>query len=232
MRDMGEKDIEMKFDITPDLLKKIAGGSVNSKVVEGLSKYLPQILEEYDINTKLRVAHFLAQIAHESDHFRTLEEYASGSSYEGRRDLGNTKRGDGRKYKGRGPIQITGRFNYIKYGKLLGIDLESDPEQAATPEIGSEIAAAFWSENNLNEWADKDDVRRITRRINGGYNGLESRMEMLERAKKYLVPANDLPSRPVKKEESPLPSKPVEKEPVVKQTPPLPIFVQKDLNEQ
>lgn len=176
----------MGLIITPDLLRKVAGAPVNKTVVEGLAKYLPAEMEKAGITTKLRIAHFLAQLGHESDHFRTMREYASGAAYEGRRDLGNTRKGDGKRYRGRGPIQITGRYNYEKYGKKLGIDLVNKPELAETPEIGVKIAVQYWSDNGLNALADKDNIRGITKRINGGYNGLNSRIAMLENAKRAV----------------------------------------------
>lgn len=172
--------------ITPELLRKVAGAPVNKNVVEGLSKYLPLEMEKAGITTKLRIAHFLAQICHESDHFRTTREYASGAAYEGRRDLGNVRRGDGKRFRGRGVIQITGRYNYEKYGKKLGIDLVNHPELAETPEISVKTAIAYWMDHNLNVYADKDDLRAITKRINGGYNGLSSRLAMLENAKRAI----------------------------------------------
>lgn len=174
------------YNITPELLREIAGAPVNRKVVDGLVANLPEALEKYKINTELRLAHFLAQLAHESDHFRTFEEYASGAGYEGRRDLGNTVRGDGRKYKGRGPIQITGRYNYRKYGDKLGVDLINNPELAATARIGTLIAGQYWFDHGLNALADDDNGKLITRKINGGYNGLKDRLEKIERAKKAL----------------------------------------------
>lgn len=176
----------MEYQISPKLLREIAGYPVSKTIVEHLSNYLPAIMDEYGITTKLRIAHFLAQIAHESDHFRTLTEYASGQAYEGRRDLGNIYRGDGRRYRGRGVIQLTGRFNYRKYGKLLGLDLENNPEMAADPEVSLRTAAEFWKQNNLNKLADADNVRAITKRINGGYNGLNDRTNKLIRAKRFL----------------------------------------------
>jgi putative chitinase len=176
----------MNYEITPALLREIAGYPVSKRVVEHLSKYLPAVMDDYGINTKLRIAHFLAQIAHESDHFRTLTEYASGAAYEGRKDLGNVYRGDGRRYRGRGVIQLTGRYNYRKYGKLLGLDLENNPELAADPEVSLRTAAEYWKQNNLNALADRDDGKGITRRINGGYNGLKDRMNKLARAKRFL----------------------------------------------
>ena len=176
----------MGLVISPELLRKVAGAPVNQKVAEGLAKYLPKEMDKAGINTKLRIAHFLAQLGHESDHFRTLREYASGAEYEGRRDLGNVKAGDGKRYRGRGPIQITGRANYEKYGKKLGIDLVKKPELAETPEVGVKIAILYWSDHGLNALADKDDIRGITKRINGGYNGLNSRIAMLENAKRAI----------------------------------------------
>ena len=174
--------------ISPNLLRKVAGAPVNKDVVDGLSKYLPAEMEKAGITTKLRIAHFLAQIGHESDHFRTTREYASGNEYEGRRDLGNTHRGDGKKYKGRGVLQITGRANYEKYGRKLGIDLVSKPELAETPDIGVKTAILYWNDHGLNVYADKDDIKTITHKINGGYNGLNSRIAMLENAKRVLKP--------------------------------------------
>ena len=178
----------MSFEITPQMLRQVAGAPVNKKVAEGLAAALNAQMEKAGINTKLRVAHFLAQLGHESDHFRTLREYASGAEYEGRHDLGNIRAGDGKRFRGRGPIQITGRANYEKYGRKLGIDLVSKPELAETPDIGVKTAILYWNDHGLNVYADKDDVRTITKRINGGYNGLNSRIAMLENAKRVLKP--------------------------------------------
>ena len=174
------------INITSDTLKEIAGSPGNQRVRDGLAKYLPDVMEQFQIDTPLRAAHFLAQLGHESDHFRTLQEYASGKEYEGRKDLGNIYRGDGPRFKGRGPIQITGRFNYRKYGQLLGIPLEANPEQAALPDVGTKIAGEYWNLNHLNALADADDLIHITKKINGGLNGIDSRRAMLDRAKKVL----------------------------------------------
>lgn len=155
-----------------------------------LRHYLPFLqgaMLEFDVNNPPRRAAFLAQIAHESSEFRYMEEIASGAAYEGRKDLGNTQKGDGIRYKGRGPIQVTGRSNYTRYGQLLGIDLVAHPELAATPQVGFRIAAAFWHGNKLNEYADKPgNFKLITKIINGGYNGLEDRLKYHTRAKKVL----------------------------------------------
>ncbi|EFF82090.1 glycoside hydrolase family 19 protein [Acinetobacter haemolyticus] len=131
------------------------------------------------LENEQRLAHFIAQLAHESGNFRYMEEIASGAAYEGRKDLGNMEKGDGARYKGRGPIQLTGRANYRKYGRALGIDFESNPQIVALPSIGMLVACKYWADNGLNELADKDDINLITLRINGGYNGLADRKAKL-----------------------------------------------------
>lgn len=148
------------------------------------NRYFP----EYGImDSALRLAHFLAQVIHESGSFRYMEEIASGQAYEGRASLGNTQPGDGVRYKGRGPIQITGRANYRRYGALLGIDFERHPEILAFPSIGLHGALEFWKQNKLNDLADADDVLAITKRINGGVNGLDDRKAQLAKVKGWIL---------------------------------------------
>lgn len=160
--------------------------------------YLPHLqraMDEFDIDTPLRVAAFLAQVAHESAEFRFMEEIWGPTSAQRRyepvtslsRSLGNTEPGDGKRFKGRGPIQITGRSNYSRYGGLLSIDLIADPVQAATPQVGFRIAGLYWKRNGLNELADRQFFKTITRRINGGFNGLEDRTRYYVRAKRVLL---------------------------------------------
>jgi predicted chitinase len=151
--------------------------------------YLPfiqQAMAEFGITSYLREAAFLAQLAHESAELRFMEEIASGAAYEGRKDLGNTQPGDGTRYKGRGPIQLTGRANYKKFSDLLGLDLINNPTIAATPEVGFRVAGLFWQSHGLNELADQRQFETITRRINGGLNGQPDRLMYYERAKKVL----------------------------------------------
>ncbi len=152
--------------------------------------FLLRAMDEFQINTPARQAAFLAQLAHESAEFRFMEEIwgptPAQRRYEGRSDLGNTVAGDGFRYKGRGPIQITGRFNYKKYGDLLGLDLINNPQQAATPEVGFRIAGAYWQKNNINAMADRQDIVAVTKAINGGTNGLDDRKKYYERAKRVL----------------------------------------------
>ena len=149
--------------------------------------YLNQAMAEAHINTPKRQAAFLAQLAHESGEFRYMEEIASGSAYEGRRDLGNTHPGDGVRYKGRGPIQLTGRANYEAAGRALGVDLVDHPTRAAQPDVAFRTAAWFWNSRNLNSLADSGNFREITHRVNGGYNGEASRNAYYQRALSVLT---------------------------------------------
>jgi predicted chitinase len=152
--------------------------------------FLIRAMREFDITTPLRQAAFVAQLAHESGQFRFMEEIwgptPAQRRYEGRRDLGNIQPGDGFRYKGRGPIQITGRANYKRYGDMLGIDLVNNPALAATPEVGFRTAGLYWQRNNCNALADGQQFVAITRRINGGTNGLDDRVRYYDRAKRAL----------------------------------------------
>jgi putative chitinase len=171
--------------ITSSLLRKLCP-SGKQDIIDGVALYLNQYAKDYDLINDLRMCHFLAQAAHESAHFMTLEEYASGLAYERRADLGNTQPGDGVRYKGRGIFQLTGRANYITYGKKLGLDLVNHPDLASTPEVSVRVALEYWKDKNLNALADADDIVSITRRINGGTNGLDERKAYLAKITKLI----------------------------------------------
>ncbi|MFK5947346.1 MAG: glycoside hydrolase family 19 protein [Methylococcales bacterium] len=145
---------------------------------------------KYQLNTPLRMAHFLAQVGHESLSFVYTQELASGAAYEGRKDLGNIQKGDGTRFKGRGLMQLTGRDNYTSYGKYIKVDLlKSGNERlvATTPKYALDVSLWFWDNRKLNKYADSDNLKAITRRVNGGYNGLQDRGDYLERAKFFLL---------------------------------------------
>lgn len=148
--------------------------------------YLNRYMLRYGINNRMRVCHFLAQIAHESGELRYTRELASGKAYEGRKDLGNVRPGDGVRYKGRGLIQITGRANYREISKATGIDFESHPEWLELPQWAVVSACWFWKSRGMNEMADRDELTAITKRINGGKNGLQDRLRYLGRAKRAI----------------------------------------------
>lgn len=152
-------------------------------------------MQRYGVLSLARAAAFLAQIAHESGELQFMHELWGPTAQQKRYDppsdlarrLGNTQPGDGRRYRGRGPIQITGRANYRRYGRLLDLDLEPHPERAADPPVGFLIAGEYWVRNGLNELADSGDFDTITRRINGGMNGADERRRLYQLALDVLA---------------------------------------------
>lgn len=161
--------------------------AAQTRIISAISAKFPETLDRYAINSRLRIAHFMAQVTHECAGFRTTEEFASGAAYEGRTDLGNTEPGDGKRYKGRGFIQLTGRDNYRRIGKILALPLEENPEVAAEPLNALYIACEYWKTKNINAAADLDDLIKATRLVNGGLNGLEDRKSYLVKAKTELA---------------------------------------------
>lgn len=144
------------------------------------------ILSRYKINTGLRKAAFFAQLAHETGGFRWLHELGNDAyfkKYDGR--MGNGI-GEGAKYKGRGFIQLTGKNNYKAYGNRLKIDLVNKPWLAEDLKIALQIACLYWADHNLNAYADKKDMATITKRINGGLNGYEDRMNYYTKFMHYF----------------------------------------------
>ena len=157
-------------------------------IISGMAGAFAGTLARYAIDTPLRVAHFLAQTAHESDGFCTTEEYADGRAYEGRLDLGNVEAGDGPRYKGRGLIQLTGRINYSLTGRALGLDLVGNPLSVNDPITYLLVSCCFWMRVRINLAADADDLYAVTRLVNGGLNGLDSRLAYLTQAKALVAP--------------------------------------------
>lgn len=188
------KTIKSLFDNIPSTfdqfsLRGIMTGA-RREIAERYYKHIVTTMDLRSINTPLRRAHFLAQLGHESGSFKYTEEIASGSAYEGRIDLGNTTDGDGERFKGRGLIQLTGRANYKAYGESISQDLTAAgnwTKVATDPSLAVDVAGWFWEANDLNALADSDDVKKVTKRINGGYNGLPDRKAYLKRAKWFLV---------------------------------------------
>lgn len=141
---------------------------------------LTQAMADGKINTRLRQAAFLSQIGHESGSLVYVKELGGPqyfAKYDGRKDLGNTQPGDGARFAGRGLIQVTGRANYGKASQALFDDdrLLKNPELLEQPEWAAKSAVWFWSTRNLNELADADRFTDLTKKINGGTNGLEDR---------------------------------------------------------
>lgn len=144
------------------------------------------------INTRRRIAAFLAQIGHESGSLVYVKELGGPTyfaKYDGRKDLGNTQPGDGARFAGRGLIQVTGRANYLKASQALfgNNRLLSTPELLEQPEWAAKSAVWYWSTRNLNDLADADRFTDLTRAINGGTNGLEDRRARYKYALSILV---------------------------------------------
>lgn len=132
--------------------------------------------EIYSIKTPERITNFIPQIAHESGELKYTTEIASGKAYEGRKDLGNTQPGDGVKFKGRGLIQVTGRANYAKVSADLKTDFVATPSFLCMPKWAALSAAWYWNSRNLNYFADHAEFKKLTKKINGGYNGYAQRV--------------------------------------------------------
>jgi putative chitinase len=188
-----DEAIVQTFTITDAELRQIMPNLPEAK----RDVYLPFLVKAMvncGISTPLSASAFLAQIAHESAELRFMQELWGPTAQQKKYDppsnvaksLGNTQPGDGYRYRGRGPIQITGRANYKKYGDLLGVDLVGNPDLAAQPEYAFQTAGLFWRMRGLNELADAEDLTTITKRINGGLTGLAERQRYYEVAKKAL----------------------------------------------
>jgi putative chitinase len=184
--------------------------------IEAFHEDLNEAMEEFEINTPRRMAAFLAQCAHESGNFRTVRENLNYSAdglkkifpkyfkdrdasqyhrqpekianvvYSGRMGNGDEASGDGWRFCGRGLIQLTGKTNYEHCGEALEVDVVGDPKWLETPEGASWSAAWFWDSRDLNDLADAGDIKMITKRINGGFIGLEDRIEHYETALEAL----------------------------------------------
>lgn len=159
------------FMITLELLKKLfplTPAAKRNRFIDTLNKFLP----EYEINTSARVCAFLACVGVESDYLKAVCEYASGAEYEGNHTLGNRVRGDGRKFKGRGLIQVTGRKNYENLNRSLGakygIDFIQTPERLEEIDLAVESACVFWQENDLNDYADAGEFKKLNGVVNRG----------------------------------------------------------------
>ena len=194
----------MSFTVTPEHLAAIAGRT--TALMPALADWMNTLCPSYEIDTAREYGHFLAQACHETDHFKTLREYASGSAYEGRADLGNTQAGDGIRFRGRGIFQTTGRANYLQLGIKKGRrDLFiNTPELLELPEYAVWSACEFWKTRGLNDVANHADtdalkkkyrgniidvspVEYISLTINGGYHGMEERKKYYALAQQVLV---------------------------------------------
>lgn len=214
---INEEEILMTLDISNEKLKLV----MPSASAEDIALFQPAFQKECNdaqIDTPLRFAHFIAQIAHESGALRArvenlnysakglrgvfgryfttdemAEQYArkpeaiANIVYANRLGNGATETGEGWKYRGRGLIQLTGKDNYRACGSAIQQDLVGNPDLISQdPAISVAVAIWFWNRNQLSALADQDDLKGITRRINGGLNGLDDRGDYLAKAKKVF----------------------------------------------
>lgn len=187
-----------------------------SKLPFALQKELPGIIEKYAINTPLRLAHFLAQCAAESGNFTIVRENLNYSTsgllntfkkyfkttaeaanyarqperiankvYANRMGNGNEQSGDGWKFRGRGYIQLTGYNNYKAFGKVVGEDLITNPDLVAT-KYSLEAAGWFWQKNDINKYADMNDIEAVTKKVNGGLSRIDERKAFYQKYKTLI----------------------------------------------
>lgn len=196
----------MALTITPELLATIAGRP--TALMPALAEWMNRLCPGYEIDSAQEYAHFLAQACHETDHFKTLREYASGKAYEGRADLGNVQDGDGPRFRGRGIFQTTGRANYEALGVKKGQrDLFlNNPELLEQAEYAVWSACEYWRTRGLNDIANQPDdavlkkklrgvvhdvapVVFVSMTVNGGVNGLADRQKFYAIASRVLAEA-------------------------------------------
>lgn len=157
--------------------------------MEPLAQNCVAIRQKYGLAvTSLHICHFIAQLAHECAGFRTMREFWGPTKaqlgYEGRKDLGNTQPGDGKRFMGRGYLQITGRANYATYGTDLGLKLTDNPQLAEDPINALNVACLYWKKRDIDTPAGNNDIETVTRKINGGINGLAERRALFLKARK------------------------------------------------
>jgi len=192
-------------NLTADALSVAMGGRLPIARYAELLPGFAQAMVQADCTNVNRAAMWCAQIGHESAGLLYMEEIASGADYEGRGDLGNVVTGDGRRFKGRGPIQVTGRHNYTQLSKWAHSKgyvptptfFVDNPVALAEPRYGFLGAVWYWtvSRPTINQHSDAKDLRKVTQLINGGYNGLDDRQQRYDRCLKLgskLLPG-DIP---------------------------------------
>lgn len=175
--------------ISVDQLSRMTGAAANENM-RSVAVALNAFGERLGLDRPWRLAHYLAQLMHESGSFRYDREIASGEAYEGRKDLGNTEPGDGVRFKGRTGLQLTGRANYRQFTawarktfpRVNVPDFEANPDLVNTDPWEGLAPLFYWSTRKLNKLADENDLEQITKKVNGGTNGLPDRIRKYVRA--------------------------------------------------
>lgn len=166
--------------VTMEQMKSIGWINLTETELEDINN----CLEVFSITTTNRLCHFISQISHESGCGKFKKELANGSAYEFRNDLGNTSAGDGKKYKGAGYIQLTGKSNYQKFANYIGDQKVMQGVDYVANRYPATSAGYWWLSNSMNTLCDNGaTVEQITKRVNGGYNGLDDRKMYFEKCK-------------------------------------------------
>lgn len=174
---LGPTTIENLLDAAKPLITEVQAETIfYRQITTAQLKDLNGCLSRFKINTPPRMRHFLSQVAHESAGLKYLKELATGDAYEGRRDLGNVKPGDGRRFKGGGALQVTGRANYQALCNYLGDPRVMEGCDYLADTLPFTASGHWWTRNSMNVLCDQGaTVEQITRRVNGGLNGLNDR---------------------------------------------------------
>lgn len=176
-------------------------GGLSPQRYDELAPAVAACLRDCGCTTVDRIAMWCAQVGHESGGLRYMQEIADGSAYEGRADLGNNQPGDGPRFKGHGPLQITGRYNHAtcsEWAYRRGLVptptfFVDNPEQLASDRYGFIGVTWYWTtQRPMTEAADARDLERATRLINGGLNGLDDRRKRYENCQRMGTRLLDL----------------------------------------
>ena len=173
--------------ITKDQLFNLCNGKIQMAKINLYQPLIEKYCIDYKINSKLRISTFISNLLVESGRFNYTKEIASGAAYEFRKDLGNTTKGDGIKFVGRGLIQITGKLNYQQLTKDFGIDFIKFPELLERPDNATRSACWFWYNHNLNAISDTGNFKKVVETINGGLNEYNERLWYYNQLLKIVV---------------------------------------------
>ena len=157
------------------------------KRLELILPNLNYVLKKYSMINNLRIAHFITQLLVESNFFRYVEDIESGERYESLKTFGNTQKGDGRRYKGRGYFKLVGRAGYKQYAKASGVDVVLNPHLVLTPRVAMDVAGWIWDTKRVNFPADEDSLEEVTKSVTGDYLILRDREKILKKVKKILL---------------------------------------------
>src|SRR5215831_4416553 len=183
---------ELAFDPAPAAIASAVDCSARS-----VATYWPGVraaLIEHGITRPAGLIAAIATLRVEAPTFEPIDEYGGPeywARYEGRLDLGNTEPGDGIRYHGRGFIQLTGRANYRSYAAKLGVPLEDDPDLALDPQVSARVFARYFSDRDVHVAAEAGDWTAVRRKVNGGTNGLDHLLRLVDRLERLARSPSD-----------------------------------------